>query len=465
MKKIIAAMLLAGFMLTDITPCADAINAGKNTQPKKVSITKSHKMRKNSDQFKYDYINYAWWDNFNDDILKGYINQAVTNNYSLKMATITVDEYYQLIKIQFGNELPTIGAAFSPALVKMPGMTNTTGSYALPGIVNYEADIFLKNHDKTKMTKKDYEKSLQDERTAYISIASAVGTTYLNIVKLDKIIALQEQIVSDRKLIFDLMSARNKVGLTSTADTVRADKSHVEGQTSLTDLKKQREILLHQLCVLIGESPEKASTLQRTSYDKLNFTGVIPKEISSEIIAQRPDYITAEKMIEKAGIDVRVARKEFLPTINLSGVAFFLNNEIGSLFTTKSMLAALAAGATLPIFTGGKRIANLHLKKDEYERVLNNYYQTNLTAIQEVNDALTTITHDDQKLQDTKLQSQLEKRDFGLSTAKYNQGVISKLDLTQLRENVLNTDKLVADQKINCLVDYIGLYKAVGTKL
>ena len=125
----------------------------------------------------------------------------------------------------------------------------------------------------------------------------------------------------------------------------------------------------------------------------------------------------------------------------------------------------LSAGATLPIFTGGKRIANLHLKKDEYERVLNNYYQTNLTAIQEVNDALTTITHDDQKLQDTKLQSQLEKRDFGLSTAKYNQGVISKLDLTQLRENVLNTDKLVADQKINCLVDYIGLYKAVGTKL
>ena len=105
------------------------------------------------------------------------------------------------------------------------------------------------------------------------------------------------------------------------------------------------------------------------------------------------------------------------------------------------------------------------MKKDEYERVLNNYYQTNLTAIQEVNDALTTITHDDQKLQDTKLQSQLEKRDFGLSTAKYNQGVISKLDLTQLRENVLNTDKLVADQKINCLVDYIGLYKAVGTKL
>ena len=96
---------------------------------------------------------------------------------------------------------------------------------------------------------------------------------------------------------------------------------------------------------------------------------------------------------------------------------------------------------------------------------MNNYYQTNLTAIQEINDSLTTIAHDDKKYEDTKLQSELERKDFSLSSSKYEQGIISKLDLTQLRENVLSTDKLVADQKINCLVDYITLYKAVGSQL
>ena len=119
----------------------------------------------------------------------------------------------------------------------------------------------------------------------------------------------------------------------------------------------------------------------------------------------------------------------------------------------------------MPLFTGGRRRANLRLKKDEFERVLNNYYQTNLTAIQEVNDALTIIKHDDKKYQDTKAQAQLERRDYGFNEASYNQGVLSKLDLIQMKENVLSTDKLVADQKINCLVDYIGLYKAVGSQL
>ena len=61
--------------------------------------------------------------------------------------------------------------------------------------------------------------------------------------------------------------------------------------------------------------------------------------------------------------------------------------------------------------------------------------------------------------------AQLERENYGYNEASYNQGVLSKLDLIQLKENVLSTDKIVADQKINCLVDYISLYKAVGSQL
>lgn len=80
----------------------------------------------------------------------------------------------------------------------------------------------------------------------------------------------------------------------------------------------------------------------------------------------------------------------------------FLSGDLGSLWTTKNALAALGGGLGLPLFTGGRRIANLKMKKVEYERVLNNYYQTNLTAIQEINDAMVSIKLDEEKYQDTK---------------------------------------------------------------
>ena len=465
MKKTVIALILAGFVLTEITPAVCFAASKNSSESKKVSISKSHKQRAKSDLFKYEYINYDWWNNFNDDILKGYIDSAIKNNYDLKNATIVVDEYYQSIKLQFANELPQAMVGFSPAYAKMPNTTNSDWSFAMPAMANYELDLFLKNHDKTKAVKKEYQASLQDERAAYIAIASAVGTTYLNIIKLDKMISLQEEIVKDRKTIYDLMLLRNKEGLTSTSDTVKANKSYIGGQTTLTEYKKQRSILLNQLCVLIGENPNKSEQISRISYEELDYTGVIPQEISSEIISQRPDYIKAETMVEKAGIDVRVARKEFLPTFNIIGLATFLSSDFGKLWTTKNALAALAGSANWSFFTGGKKIANLKIKKDEYQRVLNNYYKTNLVSIQEINDAMVIMKHDNQKYQDTKNQASLERQDFALSNAKYDAGTISKLDLIQLKENVLSTDKLVAEQKVNCLIDYIGLYKAVGSQL
>ena len=108
---------------------------------------------------------------------------------------------------------------------------------------------------------------------------------------------------------------------------------------------------------------------------------------------------------------------------------------------------------------------NLKLKKDVYERVLNKYYQTNLTAIQEVNDTLVSIKLDEEKYADTQKRALLEREDFGYSTNKYNEGTISKLDLVQVKENVLYTDQMAVNDKINCLVNYIELYKVTGTQL
>ena len=143
----------------------------------------------------------------------------------------------------------------------------------------------------------------------------------------------------------------------------------------------------------------------------------------------------------------------------------FNASDFGSAWSTRGMLGSLAAGAMLPIFTGGKRIANLRLQKTTYEKILQDYYKTNLTAIQEINDALVAVKLDKEKMAETLRQAELEKQDFGYNQKRYNQGTISRLDLIQVQENLLSIDKLVAQQNIECMVDYIGLYKAVGSKL
>ena len=461
-KKTLAIALLTGIVGMNVLPAYSApffiSKAGKKTE--KNTVIKSQVTEN-----KIEYVNMDWWKSFNDEYLDQYIAKAIQNNNDLKIATLKVEQYNQMVKLQFANELPTAMVGFSPNIAKMQGSTSSSGLYSFPLVVNYEADIFLKNHDKTKSAKKTYEVSKLDERAAYISIASAVGTTYFNVVKLDKMIDVQKQIIASRKQIYELMKKRNEQGITSAADTLKANKAYVASMTDMIELKKSRTVMLDKLAVLVGDSPNNISQMKRTPYNELVYKTSVPKSISSEIIVQRPDYLSAEKQVEKAGLDVKIARKEFLPSFNILGLMFFNATTMSKTFNWSNLVAAFGGSAMLPFFTGGARFANLRIKKNVYEQVLHNYLQTNLVAIQEVNDALSTLKLDNQKYESNVAQYNMEQKDYAYNTSKYKEGIISKLDLIQHKENLLVMEKLVAGDNIDCAIDSIGLYKSVGSKL
>jgi multidrug efflux system outer membrane protein len=180
---------------------------------------------------------------------------------------------------------------------------------------------------------------------------------------------------------------------------------------------------------------------------------------------KRPDYQKAEKLLEKAGIDVRVARKEMLPHINLGGLMFFNNKYIESLFNTNSLIWGFGGGIFQPVFQGFSLTANLKAKKIAYERTLRNYEKVNLTSMQEVNDSLVSVNMDREKLEKQKNIQSLEKKDFLLTQEKYKEGIIAKLDLDQQQENLLNVQRMVYNTEFDCMVDYINFYKAIAGNL
>ncbi|MBR6126225.1 TolC family protein [bacterium] len=463
MKKILALALLISFAATTSVYAAKTLNAGTEQNVKKYRkyYLKTEKVKPTKN--KYEYVNLAWWANFNDEYLNDYIIRAIENNKDLKMATLTIDEYYQNVVMQRASEFPMIAAGFMPAYGKFLN-GQTSAMYGLPIIANYEIDLFGKNHNKTTAIKKLYEASILDEQAAYISIASAVGTVYVNIVKLDAMIDLQEDIVKLRKEIDEIMSVSNAEGIISTSDLVKANKAYIAGVADLVDLKKERTKLLNQLAVLIGDSPNNIEEYKRIDYKILAFSGNIPESVNSDIIMKRPDYLKAEKMLEKAGIDVRIARKEMLPQLSLGGGVFFNNKNIESLLSTKGMLWGLGGQIMQPLFKGGAIMSNLKSKKIAYEKSLKNYEKVNLTSMQEVNDSLVSANLDREKLVKQKSIQELEEKDFQITKAKYEEGVIAKLDLDQQEENLLMVNKMVYSTSFECLVDYINFYKAIAAQ-
>ena len=424
------------------------------------------KQKMNSSETVVAYINIDWWKEFDDEILLEYIIKAIQCNQDLKIASLKVIDSTENKNIKRANEMPYFGAAAVPALYKLPALTNSDGLLSLPIYANYELDLFGKNRDKTKSMDKLIEIARQNERAAYISVISAVGSTYYNIVKLDKLINLQEEIIKDRQQIYDLMKLSNDEGFISTADTVSANKALIRANAEIIELKKSRERLLNMLAVLIGDSPENSKDYKRAAFDDLKMNKSIPDYVSSSVIESRPDYISAEKTLEKTGLDIRAAKKEFLPSFNIIGLLSFNTTEFFSSMNWTNSVGILGGGALLSLFSGGRKIANLKMQKNKYTQALENYKKTNLTAIQEVNDALCDLKLDNEKYLKTVESYENEKLDFYYANLKYDEGIISNLDLLQKKEALIVTEKMTVQDKIEYFINQIGLYKtAAGAKI
>ena len=418
-------------------------------------------------QPKIGYVNINWWDNFSDPYLKCYIIKAIESNHDAKRASWKVQEYKQQVKMQFSKELPSLSVGTDYIGNHLPDTFVGTKSsiFTVPFLASYEADVFLKNRDKTKSSEKVYVASQYQEMSTYISLAADVATTYINIVKFDKQIQLQQCIVEIRKEELRRQLKSYKNGVVSVPDLNSYRINYESAKNNLDETIKMRDKALNQLAVLIDECPENAHALKRSCWDDLNYTATIPSDISSDVTFSRPDIMAAEANLEKSKIDIRVARKEFLPRFSVNGIYTFTNLGSSGFGTWNSTVAAIIAGATMDLFKGGYKVANLKANKAIYEQMFEAYRQMDLNALKEVNDSLLIIREDTKIDKNTAKNLVTQGDTYKRAQESYQNGVNSCMTLLQEREKLLSEEQSKTDSKAALLTDYITLYKAVGGKL
>ena len=93
------------------------------------------------------------------------------------------------------------------------------------------------------------------------------------------------------------------------------------------------------------------------------------------------------------------------------------------------------------------------------------YKQADLTAIQEINDAMCMIKFDTQKDNSNNKKVKLQSDNFNLIIEREKAGIISYLEKIQFQETLLSLITEKDNSKAQRLIDYIALYKAVGAKI
>ena len=412
------------------------------------------------------YIDMSFWQKFNDDILTESLLKVYENNNDLKAAVLKVNEANRIVKMSFADELPHIGFEgyvgrifkSSDELfgdVKIPNYTET--HYYLPLTMNYEIDIWGKNHLKTQAKKKQFEMIKQDERSAYIYISSAFAIDYYNLVRTDKLISYQNELIDIQDKIIEAYKTKYELGTATLSDIEHAQKNMTFLKERLQKLYEKQDLLKNQLSVLLSD--RSFEQIERSSFDDLNVAFNAPKNIGFEVIEKRPDKIKSELELEKIGIDVKTARRNLLPQFIITGNLGF---NMYNLSSSHKFLADLGIVPTWDLFMGGKKIQLLKLQKNKYEVAIQNYEKTILTAIQESNDALYSLKTAEsiKKVIDDRLSN--DEKEMQYTLIREDAGTADNLEILFQEQKLITSKMQTASAKINEIISAINLYQAIG---
>ena len=436
-----------------------------------ISVAQAKNVAPKTDN-KVEYLNIEWWQKYNDPILIEYITTAYKNNPDLKIAALNVKQSEQIVKMAFANQLPHAGFQgdvfrdFSSSTVRFGGVTipdYSQSNFFLPATLSYEADIWGENYLKTKSAKKQLELIKQDERASYIYLTSSIAANYFNLLKLDKLICNQEELVKLQSNVVALQDKKYKNGLCTVMDLMNEKQLLTQLQEELNTYIDTRIIVGRELGVLTGLREKDLSVVERGNYKNLALVQ-LPTGINAEAIQYRPDYLKAENYIQKIGIDVKVARRDFLPKFTLYGQAGFNAYNLTNIFGSHTFKALTGFVPSIDFFTGGAKMATLRYKKLELEKAQQMYEKTILTSIQEVNNSLGGAITRDLNYKESVKRYNLENEKYDLANEKFNIGAKSNLDLIKDKERLLVAEKDEVNSRINYLISTVNIYKAIGGK-
>lgn len=431
------------------------------------TFAKTKNIQDNND---LQYMNLTWWQKFNDQKLNDYLMTIYKNNPDLKIATIKNKQSQQVMKQAFANQLPQL--YFNGTMQReFTGSTQRFGDvvipdynqahYILPLTMSYEVDLWGENYLKTKSLKKQIEMTTQDERASYISISSNFASNYYTLVGIDKLIQNQKDLLEIEQNIVNLEEQKYNSGLCPIAEVLSEKQSLTQMQERLNSLEERQDIVVNQLITQLGD--RMLTKIDRSNYDSIS-TIPTPNEISTEYIGNRPDVQKAELYIQKTGIDIKVARRDFLPKFRVYGQIGFNSYDWCRMFAPHTFLSTAGVAPSLDLFTGGYKKAVLKYNKLEYEKALQIYEKAILTSIQELNDAMMSIKTANSNYEKSKECFNLEKEKLDLSNNQYKIGGRAKLDNMKDQQNILIVEEDMVTNNINRVISTINLYKATGGK-
>jgi NodT family efflux transporter outer membrane factor (OMF) lipoprotein len=358
-----------------------------------------------------DTINMAvmpWRKIFSDQNLVSLIDTALQRNQELNITLQEIEIAKNDILFRQGALRPTVGAKLGLGVEKVGRYTSQGAGDAsteiTPGkevpdpltdiagavYANWEVDIWKKLRNAKKAAITRYLSSIEGKNFVVTNLVAEIANSYFDLLALDNQLEIIQQTIGLQKNALDIVKIQKEAARTTELAVQKFEAEVMKSQSMEFDIRQQIKETENRINFLLARYP------QEIPRNKSNFLNMVPSAINSgipsQLLANRPDIRQAELDLAAAKLDVKVARAEFYPSLEISaalGLQAFKPSYLVKF--PESMLYSLAGDLAGPLINRNAIKAEFYNANSRQLQAMYNYERSILNAYLEVSTQLSKI--------------------------------------------------------------------------
>ena len=462
--------LSAGIALVTAALCGCAPALGPRPQ---LSRTAGYATTQSFTAPRVDWPSDRWWEAYGDLQLDALEAEALQGAPNLKLAEARVRSARSTIETTRAALLPQISGeggiqtskqslneGYPPEFIQfLPAGYHTQTRIAAD--LDWQLDFFGRNHAALAAATSTAEAVQADAAAARLQLTVAVASAYADLVRLyadrlELVNALQV-----RRQTLQLVAQRLQNGLETRGELSQQAEFVPAAQGDLDAVDRQILVSRHQIAALVGAGPDRGLQIAAPKLSQLHAFG-LPEHLAADLVGRRADIVAARLRAEAAAKEIKVARADFYPNVDLTAVYGVQSLGINTLFRYSSVIGAIGPAIRLPIFSEGRLEGAYRGARAEYDAAAASYDQTLSNALRDVADAISAQRALADQLKDAQAQLVSANDADRIANLRYQGGLSPYLNVLTAENGALAARRNVADLQAQGLSLDVALVQALG---
>ena len=420
-----------------------------------------------------------WEEFFGDPMLVALIDTALKNNQELNMIMQEINISQNEISAKKGELFPFVNLGGGVGAEKVPRYTRAGAVEAnvdiepgkefpepLPDFniqlsASWEVDIWRKLRNSRDAAIARYLSSVEGKNFMVTQLVAEIANSYYELLSLDNQMTIIKEYIAIQQNALKIVKIQKQNGEANELAVRKFEAEVLNTQSIQYDIQQKIIVLENKINFLLGRYPQPIVRNHQTFIE--NIPNALSAGVPTQLMEYRPDIRSAELKLRAANLDVKVAKAQFYPRLDISaGLGLGAFNPVFLVSTPESMLFSLAGDAVAPLINR-KAIKAVYLNANANQvQTVFDYEKTVLNAYFEVYNQVSNLKNlsNSYDLKNKEVNALTDAIDIANDLFKSARADYMEVLLTQ--RDALDSKLELVEYKKERFVAMINLYQALG---